>query len=148
MDGKRRERGTYRCARVDDGGVCYVLVREVKMVEVEEGDGSGLENQLKLFIFQGEGKRRTYVITISQCASAYIDIESEILVRSFVFVLGAMALTGLLDHEDRVDVGAEVPGADVGATEGGNLHDLWLGRVEVDLKGETGGELDRHKWGG
>ena len=77
-----------------------------------------------------------YVVTISKYASAYIDIEPEIFVRSFVFALGAMALTGLLDHEDGVDVGAEVPGADVGATEEGNVHDLWLSRVEVDLKGE------------
>ena len=87
------------------------------------------------------------MITISKCASAYIGIEPEILVRSFVFVLGATTLTGLLD-EDGVDVGAEVPGADVGATEEGNVHDLRLGRVGgVDLKGETGGVLDRHKGG-
>ena len=78
------------------------------------------------------------MITISKYASAYIDIEPEILVRSFVFVLGAMTLTGLLDRE-RVDVGAEVLGVDVGVTEEGVVHDLWLDRVEVDLEGDTGG---------
>ena len=80
------------------------------------------------------------MITNSKYASAYVGVEPELLVRSFIFVLGVMTLTGLVDREGGVDVGVEVPGADVGVTTEGGVHDPWLGRVEVDLESETGGE--------
>ena len=38
-----------------------------------------------------------------------------------------MAWTGLVDREGGVEVGAEVPGVDVGVTGEGGVHDMWLG---------------------
>ena len=40
---------------IDSGGVCYMFVREVEIVKVEEEDGSELENGLMIVIFQREG---------------------------------------------------------------------------------------------
>ena len=70
---------------------------------------------------------------ITNSKPAYVGAEPELLVHSFVFVLGVVTLTGLVDREGGVDVGAEVPGADVGVTVEGGVHDLWLGRGEMDL---------------
>ena len=71
------------------------------------------------------GKRLiTYVITNTKHAPAYIDIEPEFLVCSFVFVLCVMKLTGLVDREGGVDVGVEVPGVDVGVMAEGGVHNV------------------------
>ena len=48
------------------------------------------------------------------------------MVRSFAFVPAVMVWTGLVDREGEVDVGAEVPGVDVGVTAEGGVHDVWL----------------------
>ena len=46
------------CGKVESGvngnGVGYVLVWDVRMVEVEEGDSSKLENELRYFYFSKE----------------------------------------------------------------------------------------------
>ena len=45
---------------IDGDGVCYMLIWDVRMVEVEEGDGSELENELRYFYFsEGKGLLRT-----------------------------------------------------------------------------------------
>jgi len=105
---------------VDGGGVCHMLVRGVGMVEVEEGDGSEM-------------------ITNGKDAPAYINVEPDFLVCSLV--LGGVVTwtrSGLVGREGGLDVGAEVPGVDIGLAAKGGIHDVGLGGIEVDL----GGGLD------
>ena len=82
------------------------------------------------------------MITNSKYASAYIDVEPELLVRSFLFVLGVMTLAALVSREVGVDIGVEVPGADVGVTTEGGVHDLWLGTISLFLQ-----SFDRRRGG-